>query len=201
MLGKHLNHTSEPDATYYQLRQIRRVRKSLSAASKLFLVLALVHSWCIVGWTIVIVFFTHCLGLVYSCSSLVLTSAARLIRSLGRFDHIIPVLFDLHWLLYPQCISHKICLLMFKCLKGMALAYVWSLCWHCSCCGSFWFEICSSRWSRCARTEQVVSSIPGSVGYISHVHGAYDYLGPFGVLWVHMAWHKNCVEKKKWGSR
>ena len=31
---------------------------------------------------------------------------------------------------------------------------------------------------------------------ISHVHRAYDYLGPFGVLWVHMAWHKNCVEKK-----
>ena len=46
-------------------------------------------------------------------------------------------------------------------------------------------------------TEQVVSSIPGSVGYISHVHWAYDYLGPFGVLWVHMAWHKNCV-KKTW---
>ena len=46
-------------------------------------------------------------------------------------------------------------------------------------------------------TEQVVSSIPGSVGYISHVHWAYDYLGPFGVLRVHMAWHKNCV-KKSW---
>ena len=44
---------------------------------------------------------------------------------------------------------------------------------------------------------QVVSSTPGSVGYISHVHWAYDYLGPFGVLWVHMAWHKNCV-KKSW---
>ena len=41
---------------------------------------------------------------------------------------------------------------------------------------------------------QVVSD-PGSVGYISHVHLAYDYLGPFGVLWVHMAWHKNCVKK------
>ena len=24
--------------------------------------------------------------------------------------------------------------------------------------------------------------------YIPHVHWAYDYLGPFGVLWVHMAW-------------
>ena len=42
-------------------------------------------------------------------------------------------------------------------------------------------------------TEQVVSSIPGSVEYIFHVHWAYDYLGPFGVLWVHMAWHKNFV--------
>ena len=37
-------------------------------------------------------------------------------------------------------------------------------------------------------TEQVVSSIPGSVGYIiAHVHRAYDYLGSFGVVWVHMA--------------
>ena len=34
-------------------------------------------------------------------------------------------------------------------------------------------------------TEQVVSSIPSNVGYISHVNWAYDYLGPFGVLWVH----------------
>ena len=46
------------------------------------------------------------------------------------------------------------------------------------------------------QSRKVVSSIPGSVGYISHVHWAYDYLGPFGFLWVHMAWHKNCVEKK-----
>ena len=30
---------------------------------------------------------------------------------------------------------------------------------------------------------------------ISHVHRAYDYSGPFGVLWVHIAWYKNCVEK------
>ena len=37
-------------------------------------------------------------------------------------------------------------------------------------------------------SEEVVSSIPGSVGYtIFHVHLAYDYLGPFGVLWVHVA--------------
>ena len=29
----------------------------------------------------------------------------------------------------------------------------------------------------------------------SRFHRAYDYLGPFRVLWVHMAWHKNCVKK------
>ena len=31
-----------------------------------------------------------------------------------------------------------------------------------------------------SETEQVVGSIPGSVGYISNVHRAYDNLGPFG---------------------
>ena len=44
------------------------------------------------------------------------------------------------------------------------------------------------QWNRCALgTEQVASSSPGSVGYISHVHRTYDYLDSFGVLWVHMA--------------
>ena len=33
---------------------------------------------------------------------------------------------------------------------------------------------------------------------ISHVHQAYDYLGPFGILWVHMAWHKNCDKNLNW---
>ena len=29
---------------------------------------------------------------------------------------------------------------------------------------------------------------------ISHVHKANDHLVPFGVLWVHMTWNKNCVK-------
>ena len=46
-----------------------------------------------------------------------------------------------------------------KCLKGLApcLSY-WSLCWHRGCSGSFWFEICSSRWSCCAGTQDRVGS-------------------------------------------
>ena len=35
--------------------------------------------------------------------------------------------------------------------------------------------------------------IPGMVGCISLVHRAFEYLGPFGVLWVHLTRHKNCV--------
>ena len=42
-------------------------------------------------------------------------------------------------------------------------------------------------------TVQVASSSPGNVWYISHVHRAYDYSGPFGVPLVHMAWYKNWV--------
>ena len=51
-----------------------------------------------------------------------------MIRGLGRFDHISPVLIDFHWLPYPQRISYKICLLIFKCLKGLAPAYLSDLC-------------------------------------------------------------------------
>ena len=36
-----------------------------------------------------------------------------------------------------------------------------------------------------------------NVGYISHVHWAYDYSVTFGVLWVPMAWHKKCATKNK----
>ena len=120
-----LNHISSVcQKCYYQLRQIRRVRKSLSDASKLLLVLASVHSR-----------LDYCNSVLHSLPwarlqllQFVLNSAARLIRGLGRFDHITPVLIDLHWLPYPQHIPYKICLLMFKCLKGLAPAYLSDLC-------------------------------------------------------------------------
>ena len=57
-----------------------------------------------------------------------LNSAARLIRDLKRFDHILPVLIDLHWLPYPQHVIYKVCMLMFKCLKGFAPAHLVAFC-------------------------------------------------------------------------
>ena len=58
----------------------------------------------------------------------VLNSGAPLICGPWRFDHIAPVLIDLHWPPFPLRISYKICFLMFKCLKGLAPPYLSDLC-------------------------------------------------------------------------
>ena len=71
---------------------------------------------CIVGWIIVSVLHSLPWSRLQLLQS-VLNSAVQLIRGLGQFDLITPVLsvlIDLHWLWYPQHISYKICLLMFK---------------------------------------------------------------------------------------
>ena len=57
-----------------------------------------------------------------------LNSAARLIFGLKRFDHITPALMNLHWLPYPQRITYKLCMIMFKCLRGSAPAYLADYC-------------------------------------------------------------------------
>ena len=109
---------------YYQLRQIRRIKRSLTANSITLLVLASVHSR-----------LDYCNSVLYSLPwsrlqllQSVLNSAARLIRGLKRFDHISPVLIELHWLPYPQRVKYKVCMLMFKCLKGLAPAYLVAFC-------------------------------------------------------------------------
>ena len=53
---------------------------------------------------------------------------ARLIFGLKRFDRITPALMDLHWLPYPQRIIYKLCMIMFKCLRGSAPAYLADYC-------------------------------------------------------------------------
>ena len=101
---------------YYQLWQICRVRKSLSASFKLLLILASMHSR-----------LDYCNSVLHSLPwshlqllQSVLNSAARLICSIGWFDHITPVLIDLHWLLYPQHVTYKICFIDLR-FGGMLL--------------------------------------------------------------------------------
>ena len=109
---------------YFQLRLIRRLRKALSVESKFLLVHALVNSrldYC----NSVLMHLPR--SLVQKLQS-VLNSAARLIFGLKRFDHITPALMDLHWLPYPQRITYKLCMIMFKCLRGAAPANLADYC-------------------------------------------------------------------------
>jgi hypothetical protein len=106
---------------FYQLQQLRVIRRSLTDDAATASVHALVSSRV-----------DYCNALLYGSSGLVtrrlqavINSAARLITGVGRFDHITPALRDvLHWLPVEQRVQHKIALLTFKCLHGCAPQYL-----------------------------------------------------------------------------
>jgi len=54
----------------------------------------------------------------------VLNAAARLIFLSRKFDHVTPLLRELHWLSFPERINYKLALLVFKCLNGLAQPYL-----------------------------------------------------------------------------
>ena len=54
-------------------------------------------------------------------------AAARLIMDTGKYSHITPALYELHWLPVPARIHFKILLLAFKAIHGLAPAYISNL--------------------------------------------------------------------------
>ena len=54
-------------------------------------------------------------------------AAARLICNISRFDHISPILFELHWLPIKYRINFKILLITYKALHGLAPNYITEL--------------------------------------------------------------------------
>ena len=63
---------------------------------------------------------SHCMQQLQS----VINAAARLIFSSSRYNHITPLLHQLHWLKAPQRIEFKLTVLVFKCLHGSAPSYL-----------------------------------------------------------------------------
>ena len=51
-------------------------------------------------------------------------AGARLIFSANKYDHVSLLLRDLHWLRTPQRIDYKIAVLVYRCLHGLAPAYL-----------------------------------------------------------------------------
>ena len=106
------------------MRQLRRVRRYLPQEAALKLAHAFVS--CRLDYCNSVLF-----GLPqYLIARLqsVLNSSERLATRTSRFAHITPVLRELHWLPYPQRVTFKICLNVYKCLHGMAPHYLSSVC-------------------------------------------------------------------------
>jgi len=53
----------------------------------------------------------------------VMNAAARLVCSAQKYEHITPLLRDLHWLRVPERIQFKLSVLVFRCLHGTAPPY------------------------------------------------------------------------------
>jgi len=54
----------------------------------------------------------------------VMNTAARLIFSSSKFQHITPLLHQLHWLKAPEQIAFKYAVLVYNCFHGCAPAYL-----------------------------------------------------------------------------
>ena len=107
-------------AAFFWLHNIKRISQFLSR-DKLEMVL---HAF-------VTSRIDYCNGLLYGlpdCEIAKLTrvqnAAARLLMSCKKYDHITPVLINVHWLPVRYRINVKILLLTFKALYGMAPTYI-----------------------------------------------------------------------------
>jgi len=77
----------------------------------------------------------YCNSLLYGIGDGLLTklqtvqnAAARVVTGTKKFDHITPVLRQLHWLPVCQRIIFKLAMITFKCLHGLAPSYLADVC-------------------------------------------------------------------------
>ena len=112
-------------SSFYQLRHIRAIRKSIPT----WTAVQLVNSF-------VVLTVDYCNSLMAGlpASQLervqsVLNCAAQLIYGRRKNDHVTPLLRDkLHWLHVRERVQYKCCLLVFKALNGLAQSYIADFC-------------------------------------------------------------------------
>ena len=114
--------TSVCKSASYHLRNISRIRKFLSTKTTEILVHAFVSSK-----------LDHCNSLLYVPKYIlkklqsVQNAAAHLITCSRKYDHITPILKELHWLPVSERIKFKILLLSFKALHQQSRTYIQDL--------------------------------------------------------------------------
>ena len=105
---------------FFQLRQLRTIQSSLTTDAARRLAQAFVGGR-----------LDYCNHLLYGVSGELLgrlqsvqNAASRFITGTRKYDHITPVLHNLHWLPVRQRIIFKIATLMYWCLNGQAPSYL-----------------------------------------------------------------------------
>jgi len=102
------------------LRQIRGIRRSVTRPVVLSLISALVLTRLDYGNALLVVLPQQQVAKLQS----VLHAAARLIHGARKYDHITPILRDLHWLPTVRRTEFKLAVLAFRCLHGLAPPYL-----------------------------------------------------------------------------
>ena len=120
-MSHHINKTCQ--SVVYHLHNIRRIRKFLSYEDRKSVVQALIMSR-----------IDYCNSLLFGVTDVHLSklqrlqnTAARLICSIPKHDHITPTLIKLHWLPVRLRIKFKIAMLAFKCIHQYAPLYLVNL--------------------------------------------------------------------------
>ena len=122
-LSNHVNNVA--GICFYQLRQLRIIRRSLTTDAAHSLVRALIHTR-----------IDYCNGLMaagpkYLHEKLqsVLRAAARLVLQLPHRSFVSGIMRgQLHWLEMPDRVRFKLCTLVYRCLHGLAPSYRSDLC-------------------------------------------------------------------------
>jgi len=102
------------------LRQLRSIRRSVSPAVLQSLVASLVLSRLDYGKATLYGLPGNQIDRMQS----VMNAAARQVFSARKYEHVTPLLRDLHWLRVSDQIEFKLSVLVFRCLDGIAPAYL-----------------------------------------------------------------------------
>ena len=110
-------------ASFFHIRNVSRIRKYLSVESTKILVHAFVTCRLDNGNALLYGLPKYLIERLQA----VMNCAARLILRKQKYDHVTPLLIELHWLPVSQRIVFKILLLTFKALNGLSPSYITDL--------------------------------------------------------------------------
>ena len=105
---------------FASLRQVRSIRRSVPKPVLLSLVTALVLSRLDYGNATLAGLPSRLLDRLQS----VLNAAARFVFAARKYDHVSPLLRELHWLRIPQRIEYKLAVMTYRCLQDMGPSYL-----------------------------------------------------------------------------